>query len=226
MKNVAKITNGEGTSRPFRIYLGFEFAFIYFGLPAIFSLNFAGASPILIILAAFVLMVGYLVRNEKFPNSNFFRTAETKPEIKRILKIFAILAPPLVVYLFLSRPELFLSFVREEPLIYALVMVLYPLLSAYPQEIIYRGFLFTRYEPLFGSGMAMVVCSGLAFGFGHVIFLNTTAVALSTAGGMLFAFTYRRSRSLLIATFEHALYGCFVFTIGLGRFFYHGAIQP
>lgn len=34
--------------------------------------------------------------------------------------------------------------------------------------------------------------------------------------------TYRRARSLLAASIEHALYGMLVFSVGLGRFFFHG----
>jgi hypothetical protein len=56
----------------------------------------------------------------------------------------------------------------------------------------------------------------------HVIFGNGLAMALTLVGGLFFGHTYLRTRSLLACTFEHGLYGCFVFTIGLGRFFYAG----
>ncbi|HXB22539.1 MAG TPA: hypothetical protein VNV88_14225 [Candidatus Solibacter sp.] len=45
----------------------------------------------------------------------------------------------------------------------------------------------------------------------------------STIGGLLFALTYQQSGSLLLACIEHAIFGNFIFTIGLGQFFYHGA---
>jgi len=47
-------------------------------------------------------------------------------------------------------------------------------------------------------------------------------VALTLPSGWLFADTYRRSESLLAASIEHALYGGFLFTVGLGRHFYNG----
>ncbi|WP_423804206.1 hypothetical protein [Nitrosomonas nitrosa] len=49
------------------------------------------------------------------------------------------------------------------------------------------------------------------------------SVTFTFVGGIMFAYTYHRHRSLLLASIEHALYGCFVFTIGLGWFFYHAA---
>jgi len=65
----------------------------------------------------------------------------------------------------------------------------------------------------------------LAFGFAHIILGNWLAVALSCVGGLLFAFTYHTSNSLLLACVDHAIFGNFLFTIGLGRLFYHGAAR-
>ncbi len=66
--------------------------------------------------------------------------------------------------------------------------------------------------------------SGIGFGFAHIVFDNWVAPALCAIGGLIFAHTYRRTRSLALASFEHALYGDLVFTLGLGRYFYHGAV--
>lgn len=208
-----------------RLYLGVEFILIFFGLPTLLAFHWAGASPIIFVLLAFLGMCAYLYFSKDFSNKSFFRISGTRREIKRILIIFLCLFPPLTIYLYLFHPDLILAFPLQEPKIYALVMVLYPVLSVYPQEVIFRGFLFTRYKPVLGAGTTMIICSGLAFGYSHIIFLNTLAVLFSTVGGILFALTYFRSRSLLLASIEHSLYGCFIFTIGLGRFFYHGAVD-
>ena len=42
-------------------------------------------------------------------------------------------------------PGLFLSLPRERPVFWGAIMVLYPLLSVWPQEVIFRRFLFYRY---------------------------------------------------------------------------------
>jgi uncharacterized protein len=113
-------------------------------------------------------------------------------------------------------PDLWLAFPRRKPVVWALVMVLYPVLSVYAQNIIYRAFIFHRYRGLFRSPEAMVWASALAFGWAHVIFQNAVAILLTLAGGLIFARTYQRHRSLLLVSIEHALYGCLVFTVGLG----------
>ena len=51
---------------------------------------------------------------------------------------------------------------------------------------------------------------------------NWIAPALTLIGGIVFGFTYERTRSSLVVAVQHALFGCFLFTIGLGWFFYSG----
>jgi membrane protease YdiL (CAAX protease family) len=100
-------------------------------------------------------------------------------------------------------------------------MCLYPLLSVWPQEIIFRRFLFHRYERLFGNQITSA--SAIMFSYAHIIFLTSLAVLLTLAGGLLFARSYAKTRSLKLTGLEHAIYGCLVFTIGLGQYFYTGA---
>jgi uncharacterized protein len=102
-------------------------------------------------------------------------------------------------------------------------MIVYPLISVIPQEVLFRGYFFHRYGPLFGARLGMIAASALAFGWVHIIFGNWISVALTTVGGVLFGATYRKSGSLLLACLEHALFGNFIFTIGIGRFFVPGA---
>jgi hypothetical protein len=70
----------------------------------------------------------------------------------------------------------------------------------------------------------MIVAGAAGFAFMHVIFRNWVAVPLTFAGGLLFAVRDAETGSLATSSFEHALYRCWLFTVGLGRFFYHGTI--
>ena len=71
----------------------------------------------------------------------------------------------------------------------------------------------------------MVWASAIAFGYAHIILENIFAMILSTIGGLFFARTYARHHSLAMVSIEHAAYGCLLFTIGLGYYFYGGAVQ-
>ena len=143
--------------------------------------------------------------------------------LKHVLFRFAILAPLIALLTWFFIPESFLSLPRERPELWVRIMFLYPLLSVWPQEIIYRSFIYHRYGPLWGNARGYIAASTLSFGFMHVMFLNPVAVIMTALGGFLFASDFARHKSLGLACCEHALYGCLIFTVGLGRFFYSGA---
>lgn len=146
----------------------------------------------------------------------------TRSELARMLKRFALCAAALTALTYMLKPELLFGFVREKPLFWLIVMVAYPLLSVVPQEIIFRRYMFDRYQTAFSPRM-LVLVSGVGFGFAHIVFGNWVAPVLCVIGGIMFAQTYARTRSLALVSLEHALYGDFIFTLGLGRYFYHGA---
>jgi membrane protease YdiL (CAAX protease family) len=147
---------------------------------------------------------------------------QRRGETRRILDRFLLLGLLLTIMTRMAMPGQFLDLPRQRPVLWLAIMLLYPLLSVWPQEVIYRRFFFARYAPIFGEGAGLIAASALSFGFAHVLFLNWIAVAMTAVGGAIFAADYARHRSLRLACLEHSLYGCLIFTIGLGRFFYTG----
>lgn len=119
-------------------------------------------------------------------------------------------------------PQWWFAFPQRKPGLWALVMLLYPILSAWPQEFVYRRFFFWRYAGIVGEGAARLIINALLFGWLHLIFHNAPALILGSIAGWFFARTFARSNNLSLAWIEHALYGNILFTIGLGRFFYNG----
>jgi membrane protease YdiL (CAAX protease family) len=109
---------------------------------------------------------------------------------------------------------------RERPALWCLILVLYPVASVAPQAILYRAFLLHRYGPLAGSNRAGIVVSAAAFAWMHVLFGNVLAPLLTLPAGLLFAWRYVRTGSLAVSVLEHTLYGCTIFTVGLGTFFH------
>ena len=112
--------------------------------------------------------------------------------------------------------------------LWLLILALYPLLSAIPQELIYRPLFFRRYSVLFqNDGLALAVNSAV-FGLAHLLYMNPVTIGLAAFGGLVFGWVYLRHGSVLLAMLLHALAGQLVFTSGLGIYFYHGAVglQP
>ena len=144
--------------------------------------------------------------------------------LRRVLLLFTLGAALVTALVLWRRPDLFLAFPRERTTLWLFVMVFYPLFSVYPQELIFRTFFFHRYKRVFRSTTAMIAASGVAFGLAHLFFGNWIAPAMSTLGGALFATTYARSKSTLQCVVEHSLWGDFIFTVGLGWYFYSGSV--
>ena len=69
----------------------------------------------------------------------------------------------------------------------------------------------------------MIIAGAMAFGFVHINFRNWLAAGLCAIGGLLFPLTYETSGSLPHAGLDRAIFGNFLFTIGLGNFCYHGS---
>ncbi|HQT67877.1 MAG TPA: CPBP family intramembrane metalloprotease [Acetobacteraceae bacterium] len=141
-------------------------------------------------------------------------------ELRSIIRRFVLYGLLLAFASRLLSPSHFLDLPRHRPILWLAIMLLYPLLSVWPQEMIYRQLLFRRYGALFSDRWSVILASAIAFGFAHIIFRNPVAVLLTLIGGLLFAHSYDRHRSLGLVWFEHSLYGCLIFTIGLGRFFF------
>ena len=121
-------------------------------------------------------------------------------------------------------PERLLEMPRHRPDLWLTIMLLYPLFSAIPQELIFRALFFGRYGRLFPSqGMALAANSG-AFALAHLFYMNAVAISLAALGGLVFGWAYLRHGSVLLASVLHAIAGMLVFTAGLGIYFYHGAV--
>ncbi len=141
----------------------------------------------------------------------------------QMVVMFVVAGLALAAAVYFLAPQLLFDLVKRSPAFWALVMVLYPVLSVYPQGIVYRAFFFERYRRLFPNSSVLIVMSALAFSFAHIVFRNPIAVVFTLIGGLLFAWRYSATGSLFTSAFEHALYGCWMFTIGLGQYFYRSA---
>jgi uncharacterized protein len=105
------------------------------------------------------------------------------------------------------------------------MMVLYPLLAAIPQGLVFRVFFFTRYSALFPNEAVLVICNGISVDLVYAFYGIWIALTLSTLGGMLFAYRYHRTCSIIAADIEHGLWGDFLFAVGIGRNLYSGIIS-
>ncbi len=121
-------------------------------------------------------------------------------------------------------PWRFLQLPLEAPALWVRIMALYPILSALPQELVFRALFFERYGGLFPNTRISLFVNAAVFALAHLFYANWIALSLTFFGGLAFAWAYARMRSFPLAFILHALGGQIVFTSGLGWFFYHGAV--
>ncbi len=181
------------------------------------------AIPALWLLTGYCLFI--LLRDPAFDRERLWNAGGLGQYAPAILGLWAVVLLIGIALMLRYARTAFLNWPKTNPLFWSLVMALYPVLSVYPQGIVYRAFVFDRYSGLFGAGWGMVAASAFAFTYVHIVFHNRLALLLTFLGGVLFALRYLQTGSLMISSFEHALYGCAVFTIGIGRQFYHSAVQ-
>lgn len=197
---------------------------LFLGVPVLLRCTPRKLPPLPILWLVTAACLFYLLRDPTFNRTQLWNPAPLASHLFSILTLFAVGAALLGIAVYLCARGLMFNLVRAHPLLWALIMLLYPVLSVYPQGVIYRAFLMRRYQPLFGSDWGLILASAVAFSLMHLIFRNPIALILTFVGGLLFAWRYRQTGSLVVSSFEHALYGCFLFTLGLGRYFYARAI--
>jgi membrane protease YdiL (CAAX protease family) len=208
-----------------KTYLIFEFTSIFILLPLLVTYFELHRLFLILLWLLAAMTFFYLIKDKDFNRKELLNAGKiNKCEIEKILKLFIPSALFLTIFTYYFEPDRFIAFMLENTGFWLLVMILYPILSVYPQEMIYRTFIFNRYDSIFTSNISMILASAFAFGLVHIIFHNLLAVFLSMIGGIIFSVTYQRTRSLLLVSLEHALYGCFIFTVGLGWYFYRGSI--
>jgi len=208
-----------------RVYLAGEFTAIFIALPSLYIRLRHIIHPIAAIWCLAAVCAWVLKCDGYFTRYRFWGERPTRKQILFVIGRFALMATIIGLLTVLFEYGRFLTFPRTRPVLWLIVILLYPFLSAVPQGIVYRTFIFHRYGDLFGKGWAMITASGLVFCYAHILLLNLVAILLTLGGGIIFAHTYLRSRSLWFSSMEHALYGNFIFTIGLGYYIYSGTVR-
>ncbi len=213
----------DAVAAPTKARLWTEFAALYLAVPTAIAVFLP---PRWLFPALFAVTAVGMVLLARTPGFRWASLGEGWREVRaKPVAIFAglTLAASLLVVLDLA-PEMLFGLPRSNPVLWLLVLLLYPVLSALPQELLFRPLFFRRYGALLPRGWPRVVLNASAFALAHLMYWNVVVGVMTFAGGLVFAVAYEVRRSFPLAVVLHAVAGWILFTIGLGIFFYSGNI--
>ena len=193
-----------------------EFFVIFILVPVSFVLEYPIWIKLCIGLLGFVYVIYVLLKIE----NNVFKVRQHlnwKQFWMRVSIKLLVIALLTSLYIYFVDSENLFIVLRTKPLLWLGILFIYSFFSVYPQELIYRTFFFQRYESLFRNGALFILVNAAVFSLAHIFFKNALVMLLTFVGGILFALTFKKTKSTLLVSIEHAIYGCWLFTVGMGE---------
>jgi|TARA_Y100000031_G_scaffold36754_1_gene41117 membrane protease YdiL (CAAX protease family) len=199
-------------------YRWLEFTLIFVSLPLLgFFLRAYLANwliPALIILMAVCGML--LLSDPHFKRFRLTSLGQFSAVKRRLFSFFFLGALFSGMFYGIMNQENWFSLPRNSFNDWLMLLLLYPILSVMPQELIFRTYFFHRYKRIMPSKTVRIIVSASVFALAHIVYANVLAVLLAFLGGLLFSYTYAQSRSTFVCVIEHSLWGLWMFTLGLG----------
>ncbi|MBO3098585.1 CPBP family intramembrane glutamic endopeptidase [Gelidibacter pelagius] len=193
-----------------------EFFLIFIILPISFALDYPFIIKALLAVSGFAYVIYVLLKVE----GNKFRIA---PNLqwqffwKHVGIKLVIIAFLTIGYMWLTAKSDLFHVLYQKPKLWVVILFAYAMFSVYPQELIYRTLYFQRYASLFKSKSLFIFVNAIVFSLAHIFYRNPLVMLMTFLGGILFALTYDKTKSTLLVSIEHAIYGCWLFTVGMGQ---------
>lgn len=135
---------------------------------------------------------------------------------KQIIVRLLIIATTTILYVLYKDDDLLFSPVVNQPFLWIKMIFIYTFFSVLPQEYLYRVFYFKRYRFLFKNENIFFITNALIFSLAHLMFHSVLILLITLIGGYVFVYTYHKTKSWFWVCIEHAIYGSWLFTVGMG----------
>lgn len=203
--------------------LWLEFTGLYIGMPLILAFLLPPEAMFVVLGAVTLLSIRLLNRTDGFAWRDLLVGWNVIPG--KLLLVFAMMtAISSVTLVMLFSPTMMLDLPRNQTLAWLGILAFYPLLSALPQEVVFRPLFFARYGRLFPSIEAALILNAFVFSLAHLMYWHWIVMAMTLAGGLFFGWAYGVKRNFPLALVMHAVAGQIIFTSGLGYLFYSGGV--
>jgi membrane protease YdiL (CAAX protease family) len=199
-----------------RAYLFGELTFLFVLLPCMLVFEISMVIKAGIVLLGIIYVLWTVIKNRLITGRSLYNLP-SKPYWKIILFRFIVLILCSTILMYISDSGKLFMVVRKNPSLWLGISIFYTVVSVYPQEFLYRSFFFSRYSLLFKNPYLFIIVNSIVFSLAHIGFKNLLVLSITLIGGLIFAITYFKTKSLLLTTIEHALYGIWLFTVGMGE---------
>jgi len=197
-------------------YKYIELLLLFGAIPILISFSIWPILKIILVLIAIIYCI-IVAKKLKLITWKSILYLDFKTYWKNILVSFLIVLAASFIFMYYLYPNDLFIVVKKKPLLWLMILLVYSLFSVLPQELLYRDFFFKRYEDLFEDKYYLIWINLLTFPLAHLFFHNYFVLLVTFIGGIFFTITYYKSRSVMLVSIEHALYGNWLFTIGMGE---------
>lgn len=197
-------------------YKYIEILLLFIIIPVSFLCNYTPWLKLAVGVLGFIYVIFVLLKVEEqnlriVQNLNWLLFLNTT--VVRLLIIVVLTT----AFVWFTNKELLFYVVLNKPLLWLFILFIYSFFSVYPQELLFRTFFFKRYKVLFKNSTVLIFVNALLFAVAHLLFKNTLVLVLTFLGGLMFAFSFNKNQSTLLVSIEHAVYGSWLFTVGMGN---------
>ena len=196
-------------------YKFLELLLIFILIPISFAFNYSSILKLIIGVLGFSYITYLLFKVEKIKLKIKKNINWKSFWISTVIKFLIIAIITMFFVWFTDKGNLF-TVALNKPKLWVLILLFYSIFSVYPQELIYRTFFFKRYQSIFKNEKVFIIINAILFSMAHLLFKNTLVLILTFIGGILFAITFKNTKSTLLVSIEHSIYGCWLFTVGMG----------
>ncbi len=193
-----------------------EFFILFFLLPVSLALAFNIWVKVGMVVVGFIYILFKLKKSENI-HFRIKKNLNWKSFWGRIFITFLVVSILTTVYVWFQDKNALFYVPFNNPGLFVAILFVYTFLSVWPQEIIYRTFFFERYEVLFQNKTLFIFINAIVFSLAHLFFRNALVLILTFIGGIIFGYTYLKYRSTTAVSIEHAIYGNWLFTVGMGQ---------
>lgn len=204
-----------------RVRLAVEFAALFVGVPL--ALAFLLPPTAMFSVLGVMTAVGIFLLH-RTPGFSWHELKRGPVPWRPVALALALTAAAGVIGTLVLFPDMLFFLPRQNTGLWLMILALYPLLSALPQELLFRPLFFRRYGSLFPSVHIAVWANALLFSVAHLMYAHPVVLGMTFAGGWIFGWLYAVRGSFGAALLLHAVAGQILFTSGLGILFYSGAV--